>query len=622
MELVVVNERERDRSVEYVAWVVDPSSAVRSGLTGLLKAMGFTRVVSASTGRGLLSQVSVDRSLVDNCYLVVSEYDYSVELEGQGAVVDFIGALKGDRGGLYKGYDVSIAPQAAIVVYTGLGVYETVFEAVTTGVDGYILKPTLLSDVEKVVGSLLTKKRTLLSAYRLIGEGKIEEGVEVARELFVRKGNQAAGKLAVMTLLKQGKVVEAQRLIYEAKPSVADPAWVWAYLVVTKLTLPQAFMEAGAEVPKEQVHAPSTGLGLLERVLEHHPHNAEVWEAVYHGYMERGDVRKAGEALKRCVELAGQNVEYLQAYAMHLYKSNDAQCVDYLVRACRVGRKSKLFNYSTLVLAFLSLQYTEDRQVVRAVLDYVQEGMGEVERLSKGSVRMKVLGHVFKGLNLLGVPRDGGVNWVSRYQAREFEGEMREAIGYIGDDLLDFDTAQALLYTLKRYGNLIDGGVLRDYVLAYARRYLAPTSGVAYLSAAFDVLPAARAGAEVERLYGELKTKVSDEHAQRLLKWCTVSAEVEKGGIPAVLRECYEEGMRSLNLCEVIQSLKLVVGLLAKGGLSEEEERELERMRVDLRGVILKTSRGAGGVGEGASFFVLSNGACVSPLMWLMKRRY
>ena len=72
MELVVVNERERDRSVEYVAWVVDPSSAVRSGLTGLLKAMGFTRVVSASTGRGLLSQVSVDRSLVDNCYLVVS----------------------------------------------------------------------------------------------------------------------------------------------------------------------------------------------------------------------------------------------------------------------------------------------------------------------------------------------------------------------------------------------------------------------------------------------------------------------------------------------------------------------------------------------------------------------
>lgn len=621
---------EAQNAGEYVAWVVDPNSAARNGVVRLLKGLGFTKVVSSASGRGLLSQLRSAGSA--DGYLLVSEFDYGGgepenEEAVRGTVVDLVSALKGGEG-LYGEVGMRMPEHMGVLVYTGHGGYEVVQEAVALGVDGYLLKPAKEEGLERAVRGVLSKKRSLMEAYRLLGEGQIDEGLSVAKELFLG-GNEAAGKLAVGTMVKLGRVWEAKRLLFQAKLEIGERKQLWANLALAKLTLPQEFIQMTvSDLGGGRGYQPELGVALLERMSEKWSTNVEVWEGLYYGYLEVGREGCALDALRKCVDLAPLNVEYLQAYAMHLYRGNDEGCVDVLLKACRLGRKTRMFNYSTLVLAFLSLQYTNDRLPVRSVVGMMDEAQARVDRelaASGGSVRLKTLGHVLRGLRGLGVPQDGGVSWVGRWQVREFVSEMTEAVKAIDDPLLDFDTAQAVLYTLKRYGNLLDWPMLRGYVLAYVRRYFAAKSSAVEVSVAFDVLPAVGSGGgEMEVRYRELKEEVRKEQGERALRWAGVEVACEGEVLPGELRDVYDACVSSLNLYEVMQCWRLVGVQLGRGG-SADERGELGTMRGVLRGVLVKASRwaeGSTGGLSGGSYFMLGNGSLVSPMMWLMKRRY
>ena len=305
------------------ALVIDSNATSRSVTLQNLKDFGFGVVRQATKmvdGRNMLEHRHFN--------LVVCDYNFDTE---SASGLSLLEELRRENLLPYSTVFIMIASEAT---------YNQVAEAAESALDGFILKPFSANSLAERIKESRQKKRVLRDIFQALELRDFETAAELCLQRFESRGMYwlYAARIGAELLLRQKRNVEAAKL-FEAV--VAAKTVPWARLGIARAHF------AEGEIAKARRK--------VEELLSDEPDNADAHDVLGHVQMEQGQVEEARASFENATHLTPDSILRLQhTGTLGFYSGDAARASELLERAWTVGKRSRLFDYlSMLLLAFI-----------------------------------------------------------------------------------------------------------------------------------------------------------------------------------------------------------------------------------------------------------------------------
>jgi len=345
------------------ALVIDSNSTSRSVTVQNLRAFGFGNVRQASRmidGRNMLEHRHFNLVVCDHNFDHENAYGLSLLEE-----------LRRENMLPFSTVFFMIASEAT---------YTQVAEAAESALDGYILKPFSANSLAERIKEGRQKKRVLKDIFQALEQRDYETASQLCLERFESRQMYwlYAARIGAELLMRQGRNAEAAQL-FEAV--VASKTVPWA-----RLGLARAHFAEG-DIAKARRR--------VEELLGDEPDNADAYDVLGRVQMEQGEVEAARATYETATQLTPECILRLQhTGTLNFYSGEPARATELLERAWTIGKRSRLFDYLTmLLLVFIRF---DKRQT--SGLEIALENLSKASSNHTQSVRLRRFERISKAL--------------------------------------------------------------------------------------------------------------------------------------------------------------------------------------------------------------------------------
>ena len=345
------------------ALVIDSNSTSRSVTVQNLRAFGFGNVRQVSRmidGRNMLEHRHFN--------LVVCDHNFDHE---NAFGLSLLEELRRENMLPFSTVFFMIASEAT---------YTQVAEAAESALDGYILKPFSANSLAERIKEARQKKRVLKDIFQALEQRDYETASQLCLDRFESRQMYwlYAARIGAELLMRQGRNAEAAQL-FEAV--VASKTVPWA-----RLGLARAHFAEG-DIAKARRR--------VEELLGDEPDNADAYDVLGRVQMEQGDVGAARATYETATQLTPECILRLQhTGTLNFYSGEPARATELLERAWTIGKRSRLFDYlSMLLLVFIRF---DKRQT--SGLEIALENLSKVASSHTQSVRLRRFERISKAL--------------------------------------------------------------------------------------------------------------------------------------------------------------------------------------------------------------------------------
>lgn len=343
-----------DEVVHDSALVIDSNATSRGVAVQNLRSFGFGNVRQASRmvdGRNMLEFKPFN--------LVVCDLHFDNESTSG---ISLLEELRRENLMPYSTVFVLIASEAT---------YNQVAEAAESALDGYILKPYSANSLGDRVKEARQRKRVLRNIFEALEQRDFELAAQLSLERFESRGLYwlYAARIGAELLLRQKRNEEATRL-FEAV--VAAKTVPWARLGIARAH----FAEGDIGKARRQV----------EELLAEDPSNADAYDVLGSVQMEMGELAQARSTFETATQLTPDCILRLQhTGTLSFYSADHARAADLLQRAWSIGKRSRLFDFlSMLLLAFIRYETGQ-----LSALELAKENLQKALEAHPQSVRLR-----------------------------------------------------------------------------------------------------------------------------------------------------------------------------------------------------------------------------------------
>jgi len=343
-----------DEVVHDSALVIDSNATSRGVAVQNLRSFGFGNVRQASRmvdGRNMLEFKPFN--------LVVCDLHFDNESTSG---ISLLEELRRENLMPYSTVFVLIASEAT---------YNQVADAAESALDGYILKPYSANSLGDRVKEARQKKRVLRNIFEALEQRDFDLAAQLSLERFESRGLYwlYAARIGAELLLRQKRNEEATRL-FEAV--VAAKTVPWARLGIARAH----FAEGDIGKARRQV----------EEVLAEDPSNADAYDVLGSVQMEMGELAQARSTFETATQLTPDCILRLQhTGTLSFYSADHARAADLLQRAWSIGKRSRLFDFlSMLLLAFIRYDTGQF-----SALELAKENLQKAQEAHPQSVRLR-----------------------------------------------------------------------------------------------------------------------------------------------------------------------------------------------------------------------------------------
>jgi len=345
------------------ALVIDSNSTSRSVTIQNLRDFGFGNVRQASRvvdGRNLLEHRQFN--------LVVCDHNFDHENTNGLSLLE---ELRRENMLPYSTVFFMIASEAT---------YTQVAEAAESALDGYILKPFSANSLAERIKEARQKKRVLKDIFQALEQRDFATAAQRCLERFESRQLYwlYAARIGAELLMRQGRNAEAAKL-FEAVVDAKTVPWA-------RLGLARAHFAEG-DIAKARRR--------IEELLGDEPDNADAYDMLGRVQMEQGEVDAARATYETATRLTPECILRLQhTGTLNFYSGDGARASELLERAWTVGKRSRLFDYlSMLLLVFIRF----DRRQTSG-LEIALENLSRVAGSHPQSVRLRRFERIAKVL--------------------------------------------------------------------------------------------------------------------------------------------------------------------------------------------------------------------------------
>ena len=345
------------------ALVIDSNSTSRSVTVQNLRAFGFGNVRQASRmidGRNMLEHRHFNLVVCDHNFDHENAYGLSLLEE-----------LRRENMLPFSTVFFMIASEAT---------YTQVAEAAESALDGYILKPFSANSLAERIKEGRQKKRVLKDIFQALEQRDYETASQLCLERFESRQMYwlYAARIGAELLMRQGRNAEAAQL-FEAVVAAKTVPWA-------RLGLARAHFAEG-DIAKARRR--------IEELLGDEPDNADAYDVLGRVQMEQGEVEAARATYETATQLTPECILRLQhTGTLNFYSGEPARATELLERAWTIGKRSRLFDYLTmLLLVFIRF---DKRQT--SGLEIALENLSKASSNHTQSVRLRRFERISKAL--------------------------------------------------------------------------------------------------------------------------------------------------------------------------------------------------------------------------------
>ena len=249
--------------------------------------------------------------------------------------------------------------------------YQVVAQVAESALDGFIIKPYTVGDLEDRVLRAFARKESLRAILDALDDHNHGEALMLCQARFAARGPHwtSAARIGAELALRTQQLGLAQEM-FDAV--VADKAVPWA-----KLGLARA-LEAGDK--------PGEALSTLANLVSSEPTYADAYDVMGRIHAEQGNFAAAIAAFKQATTITPHSVQRAQKYGILAhYAGEPAEAQAALQRAVAVGLHSPVFDHQALLLLSVGHFRGGDAQALRQCCEQLDLALAQTALLKDGA---------------------------------------------------------------------------------------------------------------------------------------------------------------------------------------------------------------------------------------------
>ncbi len=475
-----------DRDIHQAkAMIIDGNATSRSVMAAQLRDLGVQNVRQVSR--------------VQDARLVLEQQPHDIvlcEMNFEGAPMsgqDLLDELRREQ---------LLPPSTAFILVTGAATYAQVMEAAEATVDGYLVKPYSAAVLAERLTEVRRRKRSLKPLYDAMRNGDPAQAAQVAQQRFEAREsywNFAAQASAELWL----RADQPDRALAVCNAVQAEKPQGWAKAGIARARLAKGELAAARRQ--------------LEALVAEEPGYADAHDLLARVLVEQGEFGAALAALRTASSMTPGCLLRLQHRgALAFYQGEKDEAVQQIERAVSLGRKSKLFDITSMLLLGLLKHDQRDPRGFGAVLDQVNA----LAVADPGSTRLQRIRQLMTALAAL--------------QARRVDEAMATARALAADVMAPGFDLEAAALTVALWVRLpeaeVDAKELDAMLRAAALRFCVSKASTEMLAAAAD---GREPVAEIVRNCHTVVSNLAEQALNRSLKGQAAAAVdmlLEQGG--------------------------------------------------------------------------------------------
>lgn len=401
------------------ALIVDGHSTARQLLAAQLRSMGASHVVQCSRAAEA-RQHATTRPFE----IVLCEQKLGDGTLGQ----DLIDDLRQQR---------LISLSTIVMVLSANSTYPVVAEAAELAIDGFLIKPYSLGDLEDRLLAAFVRKDSLKDIALAIDRSDFAGALDLCQQRYDARGPHwtHAARVGAEVAIRLERLALATAM-FEAV--VEDKAVPWARLGIARV------MDASGK--------DTAAVSTIKNLLGSHPTYADAYDVLGRIYADRGDYAAAADTFRRAVAVTPHSVARNQKYGILVYYTGDqAESLKILGQVIdRGGLLSPDFDHHVILLLAVDAFKRREQEALVSLLEKLKKVIDE-QRLQAAQQEVAAQG---------GAPLPSGSTLARRLERYALLVEALAAV-------LRGDAALAMKNLEANYSSLTESDAAVDAAIAF-----------------------------------------------------------------------------------------------------------------------------------------------------------
>lgn len=351
------------------ALIVDSYATARSVLAAQLRALGIEQVTQC--GRASDVRLHMATRSYD---VLVCEHSLSDGTLGQ----DLIDELR--RGG-------QLGLGTVVLMVSSLSSYHVVAQVAESALDGFIIKPYSVGDLEDRVLRAFVRKESLRDMLDALDEKRYADSLQLCEARFQARGPHwtSAARIGAELAIRQGQMALATAM-FDAV--IGDRAVPWAKLGIARVL----------EATDRRAEALST----VEGLLSSEPTYADAYDVMGRIHAEQGQFGAAINAYRQAAKITPHSVLRAQKYGiLSHYAGDQEEALVALERAVAVGLASPQFDHQALLLLTVCRYRTGDADGLKTCREHLDAAIANPAIEGPRRDRLVRMGLLAQGFEVL-----------------------------------------------------------------------------------------------------------------------------------------------------------------------------------------------------------------------------
>lgn len=321
------------------ALVVDSYATARSVLAAQLRTLGVQQVTQCARA------AEVRQAMAARSYdVLVCEHSLADGTRGQ----DLIDELR--RSG-------QLGLGTVVLMVSSQASYRVVAEVAESALDGFVIKPYSVGDLEDRVLRAFVRKDSLKDILDALDEKRYADSLVLCEARFTARGAHwtSAARIGAELAIREGRMTLAAAM-FEAV--IEDRAVPWAKLGIARV------LDASDRTAE--------ALSTVENLLSSEPAYADAYDVMGRIHAEQGQFGAAITAFRQAAEITPHSVLRAQKYGILSHYAGTAdEALAALERAVAVGLGSPLFDHQALLLLSVCRYRSGDAEGLRVCREHL-----------------------------------------------------------------------------------------------------------------------------------------------------------------------------------------------------------------------------------------------------------
>ncbi|MFY9510911.1 MAG: response regulator, partial [Rubrivivax sp.] len=361
------------------ALIIDSFATARSVLAAQLRSLGIEQVIQC--GRAGEARQNMAARSYD---VLVCEHSLADGTLGQ----DLIDEMR--RSG-------QLGLGTVVLMVSSLASYQVVAQVAESALDGFVIKPYSVGDLEDRVMRAFVRKESLKDILDALDEKRYADALSLCDHRFKSRGPHwtSAARIGAELAIRQNQMALATAM-FDAV--IADRAVPWAKLGIARVL----------EASDRQAEALST----VENLLASEPTYADAYDVMGRIHAEQGQFGAAINAYRQAAKITPHSVLRAQKYGILCHYAGDIdEAMVALERAVAVGLASPQFDHQALLLLTVCRYRSGDAEGLKLCREHLEDAAKAQGHDELRQARLLRMGRLARGFEqLLGGDAQGAVD--------------------------------------------------------------------------------------------------------------------------------------------------------------------------------------------------------------------